>query len=124
MTPVEHAYQQLDLAATDPEQALARFEALIAVFGGSSESPIDKRADKPIDKRTDQCLELARQQAARLRPEVERLIDDQQAAIREQLARAEELASTDRSEAEKIWRGLITLYGDKSWAKRPSPRRD
>ena len=112
LSPVERAYQQAaQLAASDPAAALAQFEALVAVY----EEPESKVTT--ADKRTEQCLQLARQQVARLRPEVEKLISEEQAAIREQLQRAEQLAATDRPAANKIQQGIITLYGNKSWAK-------
>jgi serine/threonine-protein kinase len=112
LTPVERAYQQaIQLAAADPEAALAHFEALVAVYGDATDSQ-----SSTADKRTQQCLQLARQQISRLRPEVEKLTSEQQAAVREQLDRAQQLAATDRPAAKKIWQGIITLYGDKNWA--------
>jgi hypothetical protein len=113
LTPIERAYQDaLRLAENDPEAALQRFEAFLAVFDGSADSePIDE-----AKRTTAQCLELARQQVARLRPEVEKLVADQRAALQRQLDRADQLAKTDRSAAEKIWQGIITLYRDKQWA--------
>jgi hypothetical protein len=62
-------------------------------------------------------LELAREQIARLQPEVEQFTEQQQTAVRRQMQRAEQLAATNLPAAQKIWQGIITLYGDKSWAK-------
>jgi serine/threonine protein kinase len=112
ITPVERSYQEaIQLVSTDPAAALAHFEALLAVYGespGSTTTP---------DKRTEQCLELAREQIARLRPEVEKQTSEQQAAVRRQLDRADQLAATDPAAAQKIWQGIITLYSEKTWAK-------
>ena len=114
LTPVEQAYQKAtQLAATDPEAALAHLEALVAVYGNTS----DSRNPSSDDKRAALCLDLARQQIARLKPSVERQTSEQQAAIRLQLERAEQLASTDRAAATKIFEGIVTLYAGKSWAK-------
>ena len=113
LIPLERAYlQALQLAATDPDAALAHFEALLAVYGNSPDTK-----EELADKRSKECLELARQQAARLRPEVEKQIAEQKTAVRQQLERAGRIASIDRAAAERVWRGIITLYGDKPWAK-------
>jgi serine/threonine-protein kinase len=112
-TPIERAYQDaLRLAEDDPELALQRFEALAVVFNGAAESePTDESK-----RTTQQCLELARQQIARLRPDVEKLIADERATLQRQIDRADQLSKTDRPAAEQIWRGIITLYRGKSWA--------
>jgi serine/threonine protein kinase len=113
LTPVERAYQEaLRLADDDPEAALRRFEALVAVFDGSA----DREPTDAAKRTTAQCLDLARQQITRLRPEVGRVIAEQKAVLERQLARADETAETDRAAAKKIWQGVVTLFGDKQWA--------
>ncbi len=113
LTPIERAYQEaLRAAETDPEAALRRFEALVAVFDGSA----DRESNDESTRTTAQCLDLAREQIARLRPEVETVITEQKATLERQLARADEISKRDRAAAEKIWQGVITLYGDKHWA--------
>ena len=108
-TPLARAYNEaLLLAAADPEGALARFEAMIAVFEGDPGQAA--KQDGP-------WLELASEQVSRLKPEVDRMIREQQDAVRRQLSRADELAAEDPDAARRIWRGVITLYGDKSWAR-------
>jgi eukaryotic-like serine/threonine-protein kinase len=112
ISPVERAYQRaLQLTSTDPEAALTHFEALVAVYG-----PLPGSELRAADKRTEQCLQLAEQQIARLRPEVEKLAAEQRAAVRQQLERADQLSANDRKAAERIWQGLITLYEGKTWA--------
>ncbi len=113
LTPIERAYQDaLRLADSDPEAALLRFEALVAVFDDSTDAEPSEEAERT----TAQCLELAREQIARLGPEVERLVADQCATVQRQLDRAHHLAKTDRDSAEQIWRGIITLFHGKPWA--------
>lgn len=114
LTTVERAYlAALQLERLDPEAALARYEALAAVFGG----PPDPAAN-PLQQRTSrQCVELARQAAQRLRATNEKTSAVERRAVRQQLERAEQLAASDRAAAEAIWRGIITLYGSHSWAK-------
>jgi serine/threonine protein kinase len=112
-TPIERAYQEASqLASTDPLAALERFEALVAVY----DSPPDPAVSEAEQRKTEQCLALARKQVDHLRPEVERLIAEQQMAVRRQLDRADELAATDRGAAMKVWQGVITLYRGKAWA--------
>ena len=102
ITPVERAYQAaLQLANNDPEAALDQLEALLAVYGGAPET----EASLTDQRTTSQCLELARQQVARLSPEVERLASEQRAAVQRQLDRAEQIAMADRPAAERIWQG-------------------
>jgi hypothetical protein len=109
-SPLERAYNEaLTLAATDPEAALARFQAIVAVFEGDS-----KELQNGAQTR---WLELAREQASRLAPIASRLIEEQQALASRQLERAEQLAGSNPEAARRIWRGLVTLYRDKSWAR-------
>jgi hypothetical protein len=113
LTPIELAYQKAQqLANTDPEAALEQFEALIAVYDEPSATEPNDREQRTRA----QCLELARKQIASLGPSVQSSITSQKAAIRRQLDRAEQLATSNRPAAEKIWQGIITLYRDKRWA--------
>jgi serine/threonine-protein kinase len=114
LQPVERAYlEAVQLAAAHPEAALAKFDAIVAVFGG----PPDPSLAGPQQRVREQCLELARKQIDQLGATVEKLNAEQQAAIRQELQRADKLAATDRAAAEQVWRGIVTLYGDKAWAE-------
>jgi serine/threonine-protein kinase len=109
-SPVERAYNEsLSLLPSEPEAALERFEAVVAVFEGN------QVAGKSGDE--SHWVELAREQAERLRPVVERLIQEQRFAARRQLERADDLAKTDPQAALRIWRGIVTLFGEKPWAQ-------
>jgi serine/threonine-protein kinase len=113
LAPVERAYQEaVQLEESDPEAAIERLEALAAVFGGTNDSDLSD----PARRATAMCLDLARQEIARLKPEVESLTADHRAAVERQLNRADSLAKSDRASAEQIWRGIVTLYDDKRWA--------
>lgn len=111
-SPVQQALQEaLALSGSDPPAALQRLEALLAVFAqparaGAASSPEDQR-----------CLELARQEIARLRPVASALVSQQRQAIQEQLARLQELAVQDPPAAARLAEGLLVLYGDKPWAE-------
>jgi serine/threonine-protein kinase len=113
LLPIERAYlEAVQMRSSDPEEALARFQAVVAVYGGApdpSQSELQKRA-------SDRCLELAKKQVEQLESTVKKINQDQRLALRRQLERASKLAETDRAAAEKIWQGIVTLYAGKSWA--------
>ena len=113
-SPVELAYAEaVRLASFDPEAGLAHFEALLVVFGDANGA---KENGEP-EKAASECLELARKQIERLGPEVNRMIVEQQTALRRELERANRVAEADPSAARPIWEGIVTLYRGKSWAK-------
>lgn len=112
LSPVERAYLHATrLAATDPELALARFQAIADMYGPASE---EKSTND--QKLVDQCVQLARNQIARLEPIVAELVAREQSVIRERLERADGILAEDSTAAEGIWRSVIALYRDKPWA--------
>jgi eukaryotic-like serine/threonine-protein kinase len=114
LLPIERAYfDAQQLAATDPDQALARFQAIATVFDG----PPDASLTKSQQVTQKQVLELAREQIDKLRQTVDQLKTEERLALKRQLERAKQLAAKDRAAADKIWQGIITLYSDKAWAK-------
>lgn len=121
VSPVELAYADaMRLIAVDPETTLARLEALVAVYGRSSSESGDPSSNGSGAKTTageSEISALAQKEIERLRPQVEKLIERQTAAVRRELQRAEALAKTDQTTARKIWQGIITLYGNKPWAQ-------
>jgi eukaryotic-like serine/threonine-protein kinase len=114
LSPIERAYlEATQLSGSDPEAALAKFEALVNVYHGSMDLE-----QKSLEQHSSaQCLKLAEEQVARLRPAVEKMKAEEQQAIRSQLDRAKQIAGGDPDTAAKIWQGIITLYAGKSWAK-------
>jgi serine/threonine-protein kinase len=114
LLPVERAYlEAVQVRANDPEAALTRLGALVAVYGGEADSSLtalQKRA-------SERCLELAKKQIEQLSSTVKKTNQEQRLAIRRQLERADKLAEADRAGAEKIWQGIVTLYAGKAWAK-------
>jgi serine/threonine-protein kinase len=113
LSAVEVAYAQaLRLAETDPEAALARFEAIVAVFGEATNGQDGRSGQAQAD-----CIERTRKQVERLRPTVLKQIAEQKAALQRELERAERLAATDPTAAEAIWQGIVTLYSEKLWAQ-------
>jgi serine/threonine-protein kinase len=113
LMPAERAYlAAVQLESRDPEAALASYEAVIAVFGG----PPDPALNTLQQRTSQQCIELARQASQRLRAVVDKMNAEQKRAVRLQLERADKLAARDRSAAEKIWHGIVTLYSGQRWA--------
>jgi serine/threonine-protein kinase len=112
LAPVERAYMEATrLANTEPELALARFRAIVDLFGPASDA--ESADDRKL---SDHCVELARAQIERLEPIVDEVIRREQAAVRQRLEYAEQIADENPSAAQGIWRSVIELYGNKSWA--------
>jgi eukaryotic-like serine/threonine-protein kinase len=118
LSPAERAYAEAaELERTQPEQALARYEAIVAVYQGATDSNPGKLDQGGEDKGEDKTVELAAKKVEELKESIVTLNGEQRVALRQQIERANGLAESDRAAAEKIWRGIITLYGEKAWAK-------
>jgi eukaryotic-like serine/threonine-protein kinase len=114
LLPIERAYlEAVQIRASDPEAALARLEALVAVFGGAPDASLTVLQRRASER----CLELAKTQVSQLSATVKKFNQEQRLAIRKQLERADKLAESDRPAAEQVWRGIVTLYTGKGWAK-------
>jgi hypothetical protein len=107
LLPVVQAYlEAIALERTNPEQALLRLEALIAVFADDPTANEDAR----------RCVELARRQLQRLRERAARTHSEYKKRLSERLTHARHIAATDPQAAVAICQGIIVLYGDESWA--------
>ncbi|MFN0017056.1 MAG: serine/threonine-protein kinase [Pirellulaceae bacterium] len=113
LAPIERAYMEaVRLAANDPDSALAKFQALVDVYGSDKEI-----GDNQLQKRTNQqCIDLARKQIERLQNANDKTNAQQRTLIQSQLKRAATLQKSNPAGAAKIYRGLIELYGNKPWA--------
>lgn len=108
-TPIEQAYlEAIQLKSSQPEKAAERLAALVDLYGGEEDATVASTRD---------TLELARRQIAALQPAIDAARKLGQQELARHLKRADALADTDRAQAEAMWRGIITLYGDKPWAK-------
>ncbi len=104
LLPIERAYvETMNLAAIDPERALAKLEALVNLHSDRT----DPTGPEGL------CLDLCRRQWKRLREQVERFIPEAQAELESRLERAKQLRETDPKTAQTILRGLIEFYQDK-----------
>jgi eukaryotic-like serine/threonine-protein kinase len=109
--PVQRAYlDAVRLAESDPEKALARFEAIVAVFDGA-----DGESEEETEANAN-YVKLARKQIEDLQANVQQLSAAQQKRIAARLDQADQLRSKEPESAAKIYRGVVELYGDKRWA--------
>ncbi len=107
LTPVERTYLDThNLARIDPEAALAKFQAMIDLFGAAKEHTTP----------TWQCIQLVKRRLAELRQQCEAQSREQLTMIVERLDRADELRTTDAKRAAKIYNAVIELYKSKPWA--------
>jgi serine/threonine-protein kinase len=114
LPPVVAVYlEAVRLRAGDPEAALTKFRAIVALYADAG--PIGTSEQE--QRTSAQCLELARQQIQRLEHRLAESAAAQTELVKQRLAEAANLAPTDRAKAERIWQAIIDLYGDKPWAK-------
>lgn len=105
LAPAERDYLEASgLETTDPQRAAQKLAAIIALYGTDDS---DSSA---------QVVEMARRQLKQLQSTLDKTLPHHREVIDEQLTRAEKLRSTAPDEAKLIWRSIIDLYGDKSWA--------
>lgn len=99
--------EALLLEESSPSIAEKKLLGLIAVYADSEElTPTDA-----------QCIEVARRRVEKLTEQLENHNELHREAIIPRLQHAEKLAASDLAAACEIWRGVITLYGDKPWAR-------
>jgi serine/threonine-protein kinase len=105
LSPAERAYlEATTLEATDPQQAAEKLEAIVELFGNDAEHD------------SSQVVEMARRHLEPLQENLANSLPQYKQAVEQHLQRAEKLRSTAPAEAKSIWRSIIKLYGDKSWA--------
>ncbi len=104
LSPMERVYSEaVQLAQSNPERALARFQSLI-----------DTGETLPDDNETTRnVLELSRRQVARLSEQVQKNADADRQWGESQLAQATKLAGKDTTAARKIYQAIVEIYGDK-----------
>lgn len=108
LEPVERWYADaMQIAVGRPEAALRQLEALIDTFGD----------DENVTARTQQVVDLAKQQRERLVKITQQWQQQSLELAQSRLqAAAKKEADGDRDGARRIYRGLVELYGDSSWA--------
>lgn len=107
LLPIERDYlEALNYAWLDPELGMARFKAMIDLYGSRSEpaSP------------TAQCLEIARRRLAQLREQRDMQAGEHLALVQERLDRADRIRQTDPARAAAMCQAVVELYEHKPWA--------
>jgi hypothetical protein len=109
--PVQRAYlDAVRLSESDPERALARFESIVAVFDGATSASAEE------SEANENYVKLARNRIEELQASVPESSAAQQKLVAARLDQADKLRAESPERAEKIYRGIIELYGEKRWA--------
>jgi eukaryotic-like serine/threonine-protein kinase len=106
LSPAERDYlEATTLETTDPQRAAEKLAAIVELFGQSDE-----------DESTAQIVKMARRHLEPLQDNLAKTLPQHKKAVDQHLQRADKLRGPAPEEAKRIWRSIITLYGDKSWA--------
>jgi eukaryotic-like serine/threonine-protein kinase len=109
--PIERDYAEaIRNAASDPEHAAAKLQAIVDFYG-----PAPGRTETQSET-TSRFLELSRRQLVRLIQKISKQAPADLKLIDANLARAEQLRTTDSERARAIWSSIIELYSGKPWA--------
>jgi len=124
--PIERDYlEALRYAQLDPELGIQKLEALLVLYdyadpqktsGIKKEENPGTKVQRPVGH-TAECLELARRRLAQLKKQLTPAITNQCDLLQGRLDEADRIEPTDPNEADAIRRAVITLYGEKDWAK-------
>ena len=107
LSPIEQMYlEAIGHARLNPTEAMLRLQTLVDLYN----EPADETGP------TGQCLVLARHRLVQLRKEVEKQAAGQLALLRERLNAADAMRQREPERAQKTYRAVIELYGDKPWA--------
>ncbi|MBN1854923.1 MAG: serine/threonine protein kinase [Pirellulales bacterium] len=113
LLPVEYMYvQAIQLAETQPNQAIQKLEAILAMYP-------EKRADRldEADARMERCLHLIKRRLAQYTRQQKTLADIHLPNLKERLACADSLAATDPHAAQSIYQAIVDLYSHMPWAQ-------
>jgi eukaryotic-like serine/threonine-protein kinase len=109
LLPIEQIYYEtINAAWIEPEQGIARLEALLQFYEPSSSTPGPKQ----------RCLDLANRQLEKLRWELAEMSQQHLSLIKSELDRADQLCETNPDKARQKYQAAITLYQSKPWAKK------
>jgi len=107
LVPIERLYlEALAHVGLDPDVALARFQAIIDLYGseGDRSGP------------TAQCVELARRRVAEIRERLDVEAQEHLNSILDRLAEADRVRPRDPARAAAVYRAVVELYAGKPWA--------
>jgi ribosomal protein S6 len=126
LLPAERLYvQALDLAESDPDAAIARLRSLADLYGptvpvtdGSNSPEIDNNGQTVTnpDPRVVTIVQLAERKLDALQHDLANQREAELAALQERLDAAQRLATTDAPRATAIYRAIIDLHLNDTWA--------
>lgn len=91
----------------EPEIGMQKLQAVVDLYAH----------EQPTSSTADLSVELAKSHIRRLQKELKETAESHHDLLEAQLKRAAALRETDPARARAMYRAIITLYGDKSWAK-------
>jgi hypothetical protein len=94
-------------------------ESLVILYGdtGTVDAAGDNGDAAGVRRRQAICVELAKRQATALSAELTEQIERRLVDLRERLASAERLSSSDPSRAAAMYGAIIELHQDDAWAE-------
>jgi serine/threonine-protein kinase len=105
-SPIASEYvAAIELAEVDPDEAAARLQALVDLYG---------EAEWSIAIRT--FVESAREELPRIRQKIKQQSESQLAIIDDRLRHVDKIIDTNPERAEAICRAIVHLYGERPWA--------
>lgn len=106
-SPIERAYVEATaLAATQPEKAIAKLQALVRLYEDADLSEDDGRS----------FIEIAKNDVLELRLALTQSIEQQRRLLAAQVERAQAISAENPARAQEMWQSMVTLYADKPWA--------
>jgi len=106
-SPIQRAFSDARRqAVTNPDIALARFQAIIDLYDDGPET----------SEQSARYVKLARQQHNRLEQRVGKFVADSRALISSRLDKADSLVANDPAAARRMYEGVVQLYHNKPWA--------
>lgn len=111
---VERAYAEaMYLAPVDPQQAIAKLEAMLALYGEIEPT----RGKSPLTDTRALAVQLAHKKLARLRQAAKEQFREDLKLLRQQLANADKVHASQPEQARAMWQAIVVLYADKPWAQ-------
>ncbi len=104
------------LSETEPEAAAEKLRDVIALYPVESLAPVDEGGVDSPERRRALCIELARQQLAKLEEQIAGWHKADLEELRGRLVTARELHREHPQQAIAICESLVQQFGDESWA--------
>ncbi len=114
---VEQLYLQGIAAGQEsPAAGIRTLNSLVALYSVLPTAAVDSAREADARERQRVCVELAKRQLQTFRSELAEATKQQLATLHERLATAGRLMQSDRPQALMMYRAIIDLYKDQTWA--------